>query len=185
MVNTYAWLVYSFKASTPIELRYGLATLQETVVRNCETEDRVSQCSKHLAAHSTTLMRWMNSDGSDAKDTDLMFTNHCDSWPAFEVCYQSASVVSAKKSVLGGGSAIRLLSEEIGMLRKRSNQEFSRLVLARDGHLGLREERPMECHVAPNVRAKRATPAGRQARVSENVPRTADSGLVACRWRSA
>ena len=37
----------------------------------------------------------------------------------------------------------------------------------------------------PNVRAKRATAAGRQARAGENVPRTARPGLVACRWRSA
>ena len=37
----------------------------------------------------------------------------------------------------------------------------------------------------PNVRAKRATTAGRQARAGENVPRTAGPGLVACRWRSA
>ena len=37
----------------------------------------------------------------------------------------------------------------------------------------------------PNVRAKRATTAGRQARAGENVPRTASPGLVACRWRSA
>ena len=39
--------------------------------------------------------------------------------------------------------------------------------------------------VRPNVRAKRATTAGRQARTGENVPRTARPGLVACRWRSA
>ena len=39
--------------------------------------------------------------------------------------------------------------------------------------------------VKPNVRAKRATTAGRQARAGENVPRTASAGLVACRWRSA
>ena len=37
----------------------------------------------------------------------------------------------------------------------------------------------------PNVRAKRATTAGRQARAGENVPRTTRPGLVACRWRSA
>ena len=37
----------------------------------------------------------------------------------------------------------------------------------------------------PNVRAERATTAGRQARAGENVPRTARPGLVACRWRSA
>ena len=37
----------------------------------------------------------------------------------------------------------------------------------------------------PNVRAKRATTAGRQAWAGENVPRTARPGLVACRWRSA
>jgi hypothetical protein len=39
--------------------------------------------------------------------------------------------------------------------------------------------------LGPNVRAKRATTAGRQARAGENVPRTARPGLVACRWRSA
>ena len=37
----------------------------------------------------------------------------------------------------------------------------------------------------PNVRAKRATTAGRQARDAENVHRTCFAGLVACRWRSA
>ena len=37
----------------------------------------------------------------------------------------------------------------------------------------------------PNVRAKRATTAGRQARAGENVQRTTGPGLVACRWRSA
>ena len=37
----------------------------------------------------------------------------------------------------------------------------------------------------PNVRAKRARTAGRQAWAGENVPRTARPGLVACRWRSA
>jgi hypothetical protein len=39
--------------------------------------------------------------------------------------------------------------------------------------------------VLPNVRAKRATTAGRQARACENVPSTTGPGLVACRWRSA
>ena len=34
----------------------------------------------------------------------------------------------------------------------------------------------------PNVRAKRAATAGRQARAGENVHRTAGPGLVACRW---
>jgi hypothetical protein len=37
----------------------------------------------------------------------------------------------------------------------------------------------------PNVRAKRETTAGRQARAGENVQRTTGPGLVACRWRSA
>ena len=37
----------------------------------------------------------------------------------------------------------------------------------------------------PNVRAKRAATAGRQARAGENVLRTASLGLVACRWRAA
>ncbi len=39
--------------------------------------------------------------------------------------------------------------------------------------------------VGPNVRAKRATTAGRQARAGETVPRTAGPGLVACRCCSA
>ena len=42
-----------------------------------------------------------------------------------------------------------------------------------------------EICVKPNVRAKRATTAGRQARPQENVHRTLWPGLVACRWRSA
>ena len=37
----------------------------------------------------------------------------------------------------------------------------------------------------PNVRAKRAAAAGRQARSGENVARTARAGLVARRWGSA
>ena len=37
----------------------------------------------------------------------------------------------------------------------------------------------------PNVRAKRATTSGRQARAGDNVQRTTGPGLVACRWRSA
>ena len=39
--------------------------------------------------------------------------------------------------------------------------------------------------VRPNVRAKRATTAGQQARAGENVQSTTGPGLVACRWRSA
>ena len=46
----------------------------------------------------------------------------------------------------------------------------------------------LECRTVspalPNVRAKGAPAAGRQARTGENVPRTARLGLVACRWRS-
>jgi hypothetical protein len=38
--------------------------------------------------------------------------------------------------------------------------------------------------VTPNVRAKRATTAGRQAREVQNMPQRL-AGLVACRWRSA
>ena len=40
-------------------------------------------------------------------------------------------------------------------------------------------------HVMPNVRVKRATTAGRQGPVGDNVPRTANRALVACRRRSA
>ena len=44
---------------------------------------------------------------------------------------------------------------------------------------------PRRGALRPNVRAKRATTAGRQARAGENVPRTTGPGLGACRWRSA
>ena len=37
----------------------------------------------------------------------------------------------------------------------------------------------------PNVRAKRATTAGRQGPDGENVPCTTGRALAACRWRSA
>ena len=46
-------------------------------------------------------------------------------------------------------------------------------------------EEPSVLIVMPNVRAKRATAAGRQARAGENVRSTTGPGLVACRWRSA
>ncbi len=46
-------------------------------------------------------------------------------------------------------------------------------------------EPPLDPVLMPNVRAKRAPTAGRQARAGENVPRTTGPGLVACRWRSA
>ena len=63
-------------------------------------------------------------------------------------------------------------------------------VLTKAGGIGGRHapEMPAVCDPKsprPNVRAKRATAAGRQARAGENVPRTARPGLVACRWRSA
>jgi hypothetical protein len=40
------------------------------------------------------------------------------------------------------------------------------------------------CFMTPNVRAKGAPTVGRQARLGENVPRTARPGLVARRWCS-
>jgi hypothetical protein len=54
-------------------------------------------------------------------------------------------------------------------------------------HDGLVEALWSLCHevAMSNVRAKRVTTAGRQARPLENVHRTLRPGLVACRWRSA
>jgi hypothetical protein len=52
-------------------------------------------------------------------------------------------------------------------------------------HEEFRREHPGPATLGPNVRAKRATTAGRQARATENVHRTCGPGLVACRWRSA
>ena len=59
------------------------------------------------------------------------------------------------------------------------------LVVLRRELSRLCDQRETSRFVGPNVRAKRATTAGRQARAGENVPRTARLGLVACRWRSA
>jgi hypothetical protein len=41
-----------------------------------------------------------------------------------------------------------------------------------------------ETAVRPNVRVEAGPTANRQARVGENVQRTTDPGLVACRWAS-
>ena len=60
----------------------------------------------------------------------------------------------------------------------------TRVGFALNGLPGARRRRCMVFAV-PNVRAKRATTAGRQARPQENVHRTLRPGLVACRWRSA
>ena len=49
----------------------------------------------------------------------------------------------------------------------------------------LSADTPQAQYVLPNVRAKRATTVGRQARGGENVRITTGPGLVACRWRSA
>ena len=46
-------------------------------------------------------------------------------------------------------------------------------------------ERQTVVLLMPNVRAKLAPTAGRQARAGENVPRTARPGLVTRRWGSA
>jgi hypothetical protein len=46
------------------------------------------------------------------------------------------------------------------------------------------DKAPRHPPVKPNVRAKRATMAGRQARAVQDKPRRR-AGLVACRWRSA
>ncbi len=56
---------------------------------------------------------------------------------------------------------------------------------AENGDACLLMVRKTDLGLTPNVRAKRATTAGRQARAGENVPRTTSPGLVACRWRSA
>jgi len=53
------------------------------------------------------------------------------------------------------------------------------------GKVSIAENAEEVVFAGPNVRAKRATTAGRQGPVGENVPRTADRALVACRWRSA
>ena len=85
-------------------------------------------------------------------------------------------------------------AEHFGVAEKRRKRLIRPAEIATDrkemlkAHLvRVREGEGVNGHVSlrPNVRAKRATTAGRQARAGENVPRTARPGLVACRWRSA
>ena len=66
--------------------------------------------------------------------------------------------------------ALAIRPEMLGPLARDGD-----LICALVGHADLR----------PNVRAKRATTAGRQARPQENVHGTLWPGLAACRWRSA
>ena len=100
-------------------------------------------------------------------------------------------------------SAVAVLTDEDSICIADQYQPCAGLVLG--ARLGSKQRKTAyECHyygaakeldldlhfgrvanVRPNVRAKRATTAGRQARSGENVPRTARPGLVACRWRSA
>ena len=76
------------------------------------------------------------------------------------------------------------LSEAARALRKQASEKVPR-GLGRVVAVCSRPPGPQDVWSLPNVRAKRATTAGRQARAGENVPRTARPGLVACRWRSA
>ena len=79
----------------------------------------------------------------------------------------------------------RVSSDGTGKMRQETSN-IQRRISVDEVTWPSRLEAGQHCHLAlPNVRAKRATTAGRQARAGENVPRTARTGLVACRWRSA
>ena len=87
---------------------------------------------------------------------------------------------------LGGKQARRKASAEESKLDVPVPFHEGRAAGQQPGSVaGARGGGTAEARARPNVRAKRATTAGRQARAGENVPRTARPGLVACRWRSA
>jgi hypothetical protein len=84
-----------------------------------------------------------------------------------------------RASVVGG----RLLSGTLLRVLSCSRLAASWLFSSRrKAHFLL--EHCMAVLALPNVRAKRATTAGRQARAVQDKPRRR-AGLVACRWRSA
>ena len=92
----------------------------------------------------------------------------CERWPATRNVARALSGVRAikvRRDVVRGFAALWLFNS-----RRKAHFLLERCTVA---------------FLMPNVRAKRATTAGRQARAGENVPRTARPGLVACRWRSA
>ena len=70
---------------------------------------------------------------------------------------------------------VRFVHKNTFPVMKHANGNGSNLLRWHEGSMLLRF----------NVRAKRATTVGNQARAGENVPCTARLGLVACHWRSA
>ena len=130
---------------------------------------------------------------------------HWDFWPGWSELQARAARIRIKRLDARGCMlkdhriAPRSLSRRWGRARRRllpKPKHFLKRTSRRDGLVGFglqgqprNRERTRKdgwmVLAVPNVRAKRATTAGRQARAGENVPRTTGPGLVACRWRSA
>ena len=92
---------------------------------------------------------------------------------------------SLSNRIGAGTDAVGCVSRRISS-ESRAPQRAAARTMARSARKkSFTEGSPRSVDVGPNVRAKRATMAGRQARAGENVPRTDRPGLVACRWRSA
>jgi hypothetical protein len=90
---------------------------------------------------------------------------------AFEVDLRNYSAQMPRRFSPGGGHIRSAATREaVGNFR---------------GDVEQREDAGTGSFAGPNVRAKRATTAGRLARAGENGRRTTGPGLVACRWRSA
>ena len=105
----------------------------------------------------------------------------------------AAAGLEARQSLASERAANAVLAEEVE--RARAVIEQCRAALAEElsapdidpplHHVKTAHDACVEWLSGPNVRAKRATTAGRQARACDNVRSTTGQGLVACRWRSA
>ena len=127
----------------------------------------------------------------------------CDACPGWTCAKPASQVVActcaARRSraideprtvpVMGRGSALAHPANANGRERCRRSPCFGDTAEANgclaEGALGDTANCATVCSARPNVRAKRATTAGRQARAGKNVHRTSGRALVACRWRSA
>ena len=126
--------------------------------------------------------RWQGVSGDDPSDKRRKATFQVRE-PLFKVKFLPVHVV-AKALVLyvcgrNDGTSPKVVELNAGTYARKPSQ-----IEAGDVVVLLVGGQRVPC-VTPNVQAKRATTAGRQARPQENVHRTLWAGLVACRWRSA
>ena len=153
-------------------------------IRGARPRSRSAQCAMRRMTTSSASLSFSRLGPRTLPPANANGRERCPSRKVFLRATDFASILVASLRCHGYGAG-------------RPTEPQGDLYLASPSDCGLRSE-ALTCSVPearrwlarslvvrPNVRAKRATTAGRQARAGENVPRTARPGLVACRWRSA